>query len=70
MKQTGSFKNSAFDETWTDWYYVESGGVLAEGLRTISGKRYYFKPYMATNEYITVDSVEYYFDKDGIGHVV
>ena len=52
------------------WYYLDKNGIMVTGSQTIGGKRYYFKPYMATNEYITVDSVEYYFDKDGIGHVV
>ena len=69
VKKSGSYKDSAYDETWTDWYYVESGGTLAEGLRTISGKLYFFDPEMLTNTSQEVDGVEYYFDANGVGHI-
>ena len=43
--------------------------MLAEGLRTIGGKLYFFDPEMLTDDYVTVDGVEYYFDANGYGHI-
>ena len=69
VKKSGSYKDSNYEESWTDWYYVESGGVLARGLRTIGGKLYYFGPSMLTNTYQEVDGVKYYFDANGVGQI-
>ena len=73
VTKTGWYKRTITEDgaTWIRWYYItDSTGKLAKGLKTINGKLYYFGPSMATDYTITIDSVKYYFDKDGVGHVV
>ena len=73
VTKTGWYKRTETEDgaTWIRWFYITDGtGKLAQGLKTINGKLYYFKLSMATDYTITIDSVKYYFDKDGVGHVV
>ena len=54
-------------ETYTTTYYADpSTGVLAQGWKTIDGKKYYFDGSMYFGGSYDIDGKEYYFDEDGI----
>ncbi|MFC3931856.1 KxYKxGKxW signal peptide domain-containing protein [Streptococcus dentapri] len=60
------FKPSTFYENDNHWYYIDPDGKLAEGWRTIDGKKMYFnyggaqvKGYL-----ININGQNYYFDQD------
>ena len=67
VSSTGWYKNSFTRDglSYINWYYVESGGVLATGWRTISGKQYYFNPSMYSNGGYQIGDRIYYFDANG-----
>ena len=62
--------------SYTDWYYADSNGVLAEGWKKLSGKWYYFSKsskeegyaggYMYNNDVYRIDNKLYAFNKDGV----
>ena len=70
VTKTGWYKRTVTfnGATTIEWYYVRlDNGILSLGLQTINGKLYYFHPRMASDEWIEIDGVEYYFDSSGAG---
>ena len=67
ISSTGWYKRThTYDgRSYINWYYVESGGALAEGWKTISGKKYYFSPSMYANGGYQIGDMVYYFDANG-----
>ena len=73
VTKTGWYKRTVTfnGATSIEWYHVRlDNGILSLGLKTINGKLYYFHPRMASDEYIEINGVEYYFDSSGAGRKV
>ncbi|MBM7635280.1 hypothetical protein [Streptococcus saliviloxodontae] len=48
--------------------FIGTDGKAVNGLQVIDGKTYYFQNnYPTTSQKVTLDGVDYYFDKDGVG---
>ncbi len=47
------------------WCYIDDNGNLAEGLKEIDGKQYYFREGTMRTGFVRIDEDEYYFDESG-----
>ena len=67
-------ESGALQKGWiySDWgyiYYADENGLLQTGWQTIDSKKYYFDPYdfnMYRNGTFWIESVQYYFNEDGV----
>ena len=53
---------------YTSWYYYNSDGASASGMKTIGDATYYFAAdgHMCTNYSVSIGEVMYYFGNDGV----
>ena len=80
VKDSGSWTDAKGNKhAWTDWYYADKNGVLAEGWKKLGGKWYYFAKggyepehddywaggYMYNNNVYGIDNKLYAFNANG-----
>ena len=64
--KSGAMGTGWCKDSWGDWLYAGSDGVLKYGWQKIGGKWYYLDPYMYADGVYQIDGKCYIFDSNGV----